>query len=379
MFNNQTIIGVIGSGAMGSGIAQVAATAGHTVLVYDNNANALEKAKTNLKTGLAKLVEKQKISSEKESSILSNIQFVSELTLLSNCSLVIEAIIEKLEIKKSVFAELEKIVSKSCVLASNTSSLSITSIAAACQLPERVIGIHFFNPATLMPLVEIIMGKGTSDAALAKAFDYVLQIKKTPIVVNDSRGFFTSRVIGTFVNEALAMLGEGVPAASIEQAGSQAGYPAPPLQLSDELNLELMHKIAAATRKAADDAGVAYTPHPAEAVVEGIATCYELLRDNRRFALLFDRSGSGGVLEDVTSESAVGAGRAILGSLGVDWQQAGWDDDDLDGLVEFMLRMLISLIVDPGDRAQTREALRNFLDRWVAPAVACKRGDWIRV
>ena len=118
---------------------------------------------------------------------------------------------------------------------------------------------------------------------------------------------------------------------------------------------------------------------PAEAVVEGIATCYELLRDNRRFALLFDRSGSGGVLEDVTSESAVGAGRAILGSLGVDWQQAGWDDDDLDRLVEFMLRMLISLIVDPGDRAQTREALRNFLDRWVAPAVACKRGDWIRV
>jgi 3-hydroxyacyl-CoA dehydrogenase/enoyl-CoA hydratase/3-hydroxybutyryl-CoA epimerase len=119
-----------------------------------------------------------------------------------------------------------------------------------------------------MPLVEIIKGEKTSDEALARVFDYTLAIGKTPIVVNDSRGFFTSRVIGTFVNEALAMLGEGVPAASIEHAGSQAGYPAPPLQLSDELNLELMHKIAAATRKGVEDAGGKYEPHPAEAVVE---------------------------------------------------------------------------------------------------------------
>ena len=133
---------------------------------------------------------------------------------------------------------------------------------------DDFIGIHFFSPVDKMPLVEIIKGEKTSDEALARVFDYTLAIGKTPIVVNDSRGFFTSRVIGTFVNEALAMLGEGVEPASIEQAGSQAGYPAPPLQLSDELNLELMHKIAVATRKGIEDAGGTYEPHPAEAVVE---------------------------------------------------------------------------------------------------------------
>lgn len=210
MFNNQTIIGVIGSGAMGSGIAQVAATAGHTVLVYDNNANALEKAKTNLKTGLAKLVEKQKISSEKESSILSNIQFVSELTLLSNCGLVIEAIIEKLEIKKAVFAELEKIVSKSCVLASNTSSLSITSIAAACQLTERVIGIHFFNPATLMPLVEIIPGIATTETCTENCKKLIDSWGKTTVLAKDTPGFIVNRVARPFYSEALRIYEEGI-------------------------------------------------------------------------------------------------------------------------------------------------------------------------
>ena len=132
---------------------------------------------------------------------------------------------------------------------------------------EDFIGIHFFSPVDKMPLVEIIKGEKTSDEALARVFDYTLAIGKTPIVVNDSRGFFTSRVIGTFVNEALAMLGEGVAPASIEQAGSQAGYPAAPLQLSDELNLELMQKIATETRKATEAAGGTYEPHPAEAVV----------------------------------------------------------------------------------------------------------------
>ncbi len=133
---------------------------------------------------------------------------------------------------------------------------------------DDFIGIHFFSPVDKMPLVEIIKGEKTSDEALARVFDYTLAIGKTPIVVNDSRGFYTSRVIGTFVNEALAMLGEGVEPASIEHAGTQAGYPAAPLQLSDELNLELMHKIAVATRKGVEDAGGTYEPHPAEAVVE---------------------------------------------------------------------------------------------------------------
>ncbi|MCK5753904.1 MAG: 3-hydroxyacyl-CoA dehydrogenase, partial [Mycobacterium sp.] len=151
-------------------------------------------------------------------------------------------------------------------------------LATGVKRQEDFIGIHFFSPVDKMPLVEIIKGEKTSDEALARVFDYTQAIGKTPIVVNDSRGFFTSRVIGTFVNEALAMLGEGVPAASIEQAGSQAGYPAPPLQLSDELNLELMQKIATATRQGVEEAGGTYEPHPAEAVVN---TMIEIGRPSR--------------------------------------------------------------------------------------------------
>ena len=175
---------------------------------------------------------------------------------------------ESVELKHKVFQEIEDIVEPNALLGSNTSTLPITGLATGVKRQEDFIGIHFFSPVDKMPLVEIIKGEKTSDEALARVFDYTLAIGKTPIVVNDSRGFFTSRVIGTFVNEALAMLGEGVEPASIEQAGSQAGYPAPPLQLSDELNLELMHKIAVASRKGVEDEGGTYTPHPAEAVVE---------------------------------------------------------------------------------------------------------------
>jgi 3-hydroxyacyl-CoA dehydrogenase / enoyl-CoA hydratase / 3-hydroxybutyryl-CoA epimerase len=158
-------------------------------------------------------------------------------------------------------------VAPDALLGSNTSTLPITELATGVRRVEDFIGLHFFSPAEKMPLLEIIRGEKTSDATLAKAIDLAMRIGKTPIVVNDSRGFYTSRVIGTFINEALAMLGEGVEAASIEHAGGQAGYPAPPLQLSDELNLELMQKIAKATRQAVEAAGQTYVPHPAEDVV----------------------------------------------------------------------------------------------------------------
>ena len=167
----------------------------------------------------------------------------------------VEAVFENQDLKHKVFQEIEDVVEPNALLGSNTSTLPITGLATGVKRQEDFIGIHFFSPVDKMPLVEIIKGEKTSDEALARVFDYTLAIGKTPIVVNDSRGFFTSRVIGTFVNEALAMLGEGVEPASIEHAGSQAGYPAPPLQLSDELNLELMHKIAAASRKGIEDAG----------------------------------------------------------------------------------------------------------------------------
>src|ERR1700741_3914061 len=152
MFTKDSIIGIVGSGAMGSGIAQVAATAGHKVIVYDTNTAALEKAKNNLSNSLAKLVEKQKITQDKSDSVLSLTTFSSSIQDFTPCALIIEAIVENIDVKQSVFKEMESIVSADCVLASNTSSLSITSIASACNKPEKGIGIHFFNPATLMPL-----------------------------------------------------------------------------------------------------------------------------------------------------------------------------------------------------------------------------------
>ena len=147
-------IGIIGSGAMGAGIAQVGATAGHNVIVYDNNDAALSKAKVNLDSTLKKLVEKQKLTDEKARSISSNTQFANDLNQFKNCGLIIEAIIENIDVKQKLFSDLEAIVSADCILASNTSSLSIASIASACKKPERVIGIHFFNPAPLMPMIE---------------------------------------------------------------------------------------------------------------------------------------------------------------------------------------------------------------------------------
>lgn len=210
MFTKNSVIGVIGSGAMGSGIAQVAATASHKVLVYDNNQNALQKAEGNLKTGLTKLEEKQKITTEQKNNILANIRFVSELRELASTELIIEAIVENLEVKKSVFTELEKIVSAACVLASNTSSLSITSIAAACSKAERVIGIHFFNPATLMPLVEIIPGIATDKNITVACKNLIDTWGKTTVVVKDTPGFIVNRVARPFYSEALRIYEEGI-------------------------------------------------------------------------------------------------------------------------------------------------------------------------
>jgi 3-hydroxyacyl-CoA dehydrogenase/enoyl-CoA hydratase/3-hydroxybutyryl-CoA epimerase len=164
-----------------------------------------------------------------------------------------------------VFAEIQDVVNPDALLCSNTSTLPITGLADGVDRPEDFIGLHFFSPVDKMPLVEIIKGAKTSDNAVARAIDVVLQIRKTPIVVNDSRGFYTSRVIGTMVNEGLAMLAEGVHPMSVERAATQAGYPVGTLQLSDELNMELMAKIAKATREAEGDA---YVEHPGTKVVD---------------------------------------------------------------------------------------------------------------
>ena len=263
-----TKIGVLGAGMMGAGIAYVSAKAGFDVVLKDVTIEAANKGKGYSEKLEAKALERGRTTEEKSKTLLGRITPTADPKDFAGVDFVVEAVFENQELKHKVFQEIEDIVEPNAILGSNTSTMPITGLAAGVKRQDDFIGIHFFSPVDKMPLVEIIRGEKTSDEALARVFDYTLAIGKTPIVVNDSRGFYTSRVIGTFINEALAMLGEGVEPASIEHAGSQAGYPAPPLQLSDELNMELMHKIAVASRKGVEDAGGTYSAHPAEAVVE---------------------------------------------------------------------------------------------------------------
>lgn len=207
-------IAVIGCGTMGSGIAQVAATAGCSVKIFDTNKEALTKSQSNLEISLSKLVEKGKIDSEKKEQIQNNIIYIDDLKALSDADLVIEAIIENLEIKQKLFADLEQIVSSETILASNTSSISNTSIAASCKISSRVIGIHFFNPAPLMQLVEIIPAIQTSPEILEKTIQIITDWKKTVAVAKDTPGFIVNRVARPFYSEAIKIYEEGF--ASIE-------------------------------------------------------------------------------------------------------------------------------------------------------------------
>lgn len=211
--NKNSVIGIIGSGAMGSGIAQVAATAGHKVIVYDSSSLAVEKAVSNLSATLDKLAAKGKISAEDAKSIFSRVHFISDLPELAksghNCSLIIEAIIENLEAKQALFSELEKIVQGNCILATNTSSLSVTSIASACADPSRVLGIHFFNPAPLMPLVEIIPGISSAKNLPEEIKSLMNAWGKIPVIAKDTPGFIVNRVARPFYGEALRIYEEG--------------------------------------------------------------------------------------------------------------------------------------------------------------------------
>ncbi len=209
-FTKDSIIGVIGSGAMGSGIAQVASQNGHVVFLYDNKAEALTKSAANLKSTLSKLVEKQKISQGDSDSILKNVHFVSDLNDLKVCDLVIEAIVENLEIKQKVFAELDQITKPDCVLATNTSSLSVTSIASSVKDAGRVIGIHFFNPAPLMPLVEIIPGIATNTEITEQCVSIISGWKKVTVVCKDTPGFIVNRVARPYYGEAMRIYEEGI-------------------------------------------------------------------------------------------------------------------------------------------------------------------------
>jgi 3-hydroxyacyl-CoA dehydrogenase/enoyl-CoA hydratase/3-hydroxybutyryl-CoA epimerase len=271
-------IAVLGAGMMGAGIAYVSAKAGFQVVLKDVSLEAAEKGKAYSQNLVDKAVSRGRLTQEKADALLALITPTDDYADLEGCDFVIEAVFESVKLKHEVFGELESIVKPDALLGSNTSTLPITILAEGVQRPEEFIGIHFFSPVDKMPLVEIIAGEKTSDEAIARVIDYTKAIKKTPIVVGDSRGFFTSRVIGTFVNEGIGMLAEGVSPVSIERATTQAGFPAPVLQLTDELNLELMVKIRNESKVAVEEAGGTWEPHAAEGIID---TMIELGRPSR--------------------------------------------------------------------------------------------------
>ncbi len=263
-----TKVGVLGAGMMGAGIAYVCAKAGMEVVLKDVTAENAEKGRSYSEGLLDKAIARGRSTEEKKAELLGRITATANPEDLTGCDLVIEAVFEDPALKAKVFAEIAPFINKDALLCSNTSTLPITQLAEGVDRPADFIGLHFFSPVDKMPLVEIITGKETNEVALAKAYDVVQQIRKTPIVVNDSRGFYTSRVIGYMVNEGMAMLAEGVAPYSIERGTLMAGYPAAVLQLSDELNLELMAKIAKATEDGEQTAGNDYVEHPGIAVVK---------------------------------------------------------------------------------------------------------------
>ncbi|MBD8608453.1 enoyl-CoA hydratase/isomerase family protein [Aeromicrobium sp. CFBP 8757] len=271
-------VAVLGAGMMGAGIAYVSAKAGMQVVLKDISLEAAEKGKAYSQGIVDKAVSRGRLTQEKADALLALITPTDDYADLEGCDFVVEAVFESVKLKHEVFGEVQKVVNADALLGSNTSTLPITILADGVDRPEDFIGIHFFSPVDKMPLVEIIAGKDTSDEAIARVIDYTKAIKKTPIVVGDSRGFYTSRVIGTFVNEGVGMLAEGVSPVSIERATTQAGFPAPVLQLSDELNLELMVKIRNESKAAAEEAGQAWPESASEKVID---TMIELGRPSR--------------------------------------------------------------------------------------------------
>jgi 3-hydroxybutyryl-CoA dehydrogenase len=242
---NRQLIGVIGSGAMGAGIAQVAATAGHSVVLYDNNPQMLEKAKVGYDKTFKTLVEKGKISAETASEIQGRITLANDLNSFAECALVIEAVVENIQVKQQIFSKLEEIVSADCVLASNTSSLSITLIASACKKPERFIGIHFFNPAPLMPLVEIIPGL-QSDENLAQQVKILIDSwGKITVLAKDTPGFIVNRVARPFYGEAIRIYEEGVAdIATIDWTmKTVGGFRMGPFELMDFIGNDINFKV----------------------------------------------------------------------------------------------------------------------------------------
>jgi 3-hydroxyacyl-CoA dehydrogenase/enoyl-CoA hydratase/3-hydroxybutyryl-CoA epimerase len=342
-------VAVLGAGMMGAGIAYVCAKAGIEVVLKDTSMAAAERGKSYSRGLVERAVAKGSVEQAKGDALLSRITATDQVADLAGCDLVIEAVFESTALKHQVFGEVQSVVAGDALLGSNTSTIPITALAEGVDRPEDFIGLHFFSPVDKMPLVEIIRGERTSDATLARAVDLVMQIKKTPIVVNDSRGFFTSRVIGTFLNEAVAMVGEGINPVLIERAGAAAGYPAPPLALFDELALSLIRTVRLEYIAAAEASGKEYVGHPGEAVVD-------------RMIDEFGRAGraAGAGFYDYADGRRTGLWPGLFEHFGSSAERA-LQDGDAELLVTLQERMLFAEAIDTA-RCFDEGVLSSFAD-----------------
>lgn len=243
-------VGVLGAGMMGAGIALVSAQAGLEVVLIDQTQTAADKGKAYSEAYMDKGIKRGKATAEKKQAVLDKIRATTDYQALSDVDLIIEAVLEDPKVKAEITGAVEAVIPKECIFASNTSTLPISELAKASERPEQFIGIHFFSPVERMALVEIIKGKATGDRAVAKALDYVRQIRKTPIVVNDARFFYANRCIIPYINEGIRLVAEGVAPAMVDNAARMLGFPVGPLQLVDETSIDLGAKIARATKAA---------------------------------------------------------------------------------------------------------------------------------
>ena len=248
---NLNKVGIVGAGAMGSGIAQIASQAGHQVVVYDLNQTALDTSSKTLAKVMNRLIEKGTVNESEASDIQGRITRTTDMSQFKGCGLVIEAVVEDLNIKHTVFAQIEEVVSADAIIASNTSSLSITTIAAGCQHPERVVGLHFFNPAPLMPLVEIIPALQTRDDLDAELVDLMTQWEKAPVIAKDTPGFIVNRVARPYYAEAMRILDEGIADVStIDEAMKSLGFRMGPFELTDLIGHDVNYAVTESVFKA---------------------------------------------------------------------------------------------------------------------------------
>lgn len=281
-------LGVLGAGMMGAGIAHVAANAGIEVVLIDSTQEAADRGKAHSAGILDKGISRKKLTEEKKAEVLSRITATTDYAALNGCDLIVEAVFEDPKVKAEVTAKAEAVIPADAIFATNTSTLPISELAKASARPDQFIGIHFFSPVDKMALVEIIRGRETGERAVAKALDFVRQIRKTPIVVNDARFFYANRCIIPYINEGIRMVGEGVNPVLIENAARLMGMPLGPLQLVDETSIELGARIARATREAMGDA---YPDEAVDAVIFAMEKAGRLGRKAKAGFYAYDDAG----------------------------------------------------------------------------------------